>query len=562
MSRCGLEGLLIAVIYFVVGGLIIMMHFLGVFIFIYFVDGNVFVLEMNILRSWIINLDVVFYFDWVSVFFFRVVMLIGGLVIIYINFYIGVFLKFWRFFWMVFLFVFSMVLLIFRPNFFSVILGWDGLGITSFLLVVYYDDLTSYFSGVIVYLNNRFGDVLLLISMYIFMMCGDLEGFFLVENFGGLVFLIYLVIFFTKRAQFPFMVWLPMAMAAPTPVSALVHSSTLVTAGVYLVNRFYYFLMDYNLYMVVVVLSLGTFLISGLIALGDFDLKRVIAYSTLSQLGMIIFIRGMGLWKLRYFLMVLHAFYKSLFFMVFGVCMREKFGVQDGRFMMMGGGIRLIVMVLMGVSRLSLMGFPFLAGFYVKDFFFGWLVLKDVRILIMLGFYLGCIFTVMYRLKILKIIFYRWFGGLFFEYFEFRWVLIILIYLSFYRLYFGGFLVDLIFLEGWVVLYYFLKIMPFILLWVSMFFINVFMGLTFFFWNFFRSFYNLYYFVYDFWWNFSLKLNILILFDIGWLEYFGRGIFFRGGLKFSNNLFDWLKDGVGIRLVILFLFIVLSYILI
>lgn len=239
------------------------------------------------------------------------------------------------------------------------------------MLVVYYDDLMSYFSGVIVYLNNRFGDVLLLMSMYVFMLYGDLEGFYVVNKLGSLVFLVYLFIFFTKSAQFPFIVWLPMAMAAPTPVSALVHSSTLVTVGVYLINRFYFFLVSFEVFWVLVFFSLCTFLMSGLMALGDFDLKRVIAFSTLSQLGMMVFIRGLGLWKLRYFLMVLHAFYKSLFFMVFGVCMVSKFGVQDGRLIEVNGRVQLIVFILMGVSCLSLVGFPFLAGFYVKDFFFG-----------------------------------------------------------------------------------------------------------------------------------------------------------------------------------------------
>lgn len=118
----------------------------------------------------------VFYFDWVSVSFFGVVMLVSSVVMFYVNFYIGVSYRMGRFFWMVFFFLLSMVFLIFSPNLFRVILGWDGLGISSYLLVCYYDDLMSYFSGVVVFLNNRLGDVFFLLSFYNLISMGDLDG--------------------------------------------------------------------------------------------------------------------------------------------------------------------------------------------------------------------------------------------------------------------------------------------------------------------------------------------------------------------------------------------------
>jgi len=138
-----------------------------------------------------------------------------------------------------------MVLLVFRPNLFSVIVGWDGLGITSFLLVCFYDDLVSFFSRLVVFFRNRLGDGLLLISFSVFMAVGDVDYYYFGRELGFLFAFFLFLVFFTRRAQYPFMVWLPLAMAAPTPVSSLVHSSTLVTAGVYLVIRFYVFLVDF-----------------------------------------------------------------------------------------------------------------------------------------------------------------------------------------------------------------------------------------------------------------------------------------------------------------------------
>ena len=172
----------------------------------------------------------------------------------------------------------------------------------------------------------------------------------------------------TKRAQFPFSSWLPMAMAAPTPVSALVHSSTLVTAGVYLVIRFYEAVESYGvLARGLRLMSSLTMVLAGFAAIVESDFKKVIAYSTLSQLGVIILALGLGRPILAFFHLVCHAMFKALIFICAGECIHYHKHMQDLRVIGSLGLSLPVVQVGVFVSSLSLCGFPFLAGFYSKD---------------------------------------------------------------------------------------------------------------------------------------------------------------------------------------------------
>lgn len=170
----------------------------------------------------------------------------------------------------------------------------------------------------------------------------------------------------TKSAQIPFSAWLPAAIAAPTPVSALVHSSTLVTAGVYLLIRFSYLLNDSCLNLLLV-LSVLTIFISGLVASFEFDMKKVIALSTLRQLGVIIFSISLGLFDIAFFHLVVHALFKALLFLCAGVVIHRRGGSQDLR--RIGGLVNNhpLVGVSLNLANLSLCGVPFISGFYSKD---------------------------------------------------------------------------------------------------------------------------------------------------------------------------------------------------
>lgn len=168
----------------------------------------------------------------------------------------------------------------------------------------------------------------------------------------------------TKRAQIPFSAWLPAAMAAPTPVSALVHSSTLVTAGVYLLIRFSE-VIGVNMFLMYV--SVFTIILSGVGANFEIDLKKIIALSTLSQLGVIIITLSLGLVELTFFHLISHALFKSLLFLCAGAYIHRYGDIQDIRFLGGVGKIFPLTSFLFIGCSLSLCGFPFLSGFYSKD---------------------------------------------------------------------------------------------------------------------------------------------------------------------------------------------------
>lgn len=199
-----------------------------------------------------------------------------------------------RFFWLVLIFVFSMVIIIVRPRLIRIMFGWDMLGLVSYCLVIYYNNYSSYYSGMVTVLSNRVGDIGLLLAIGVMMINGRWNIYFIS---GDCFFLRSMIILaaITKRAQLPFYYWLPLAMAAPTPVSSLVHSSTLVTAGVYLIIRFNDFIVGGGgLNYVLLFISIFTMFVAGGLAVVEYDLKKLIALSTLRQLGIMMTILRLG----------------------------------------------------------------------------------------------------------------------------------------------------------------------------------------------------------------------------------------------------------------------------
>jgi len=277
-----------------------------------------------------------------------------------------------RFGWLVLLFVISIMLLIFSPNLISLLLGWDGLGLVSYCLVIYYQNVRSYNAGIITVLSNRVGDVCILLGISWLICWGgwDIINIGLLGNRNNLfwIFIFVILAAITKRAQIPFSAWLPAAIAAPTPVSALVHSSTLVTAGVYLIIRFSPLLLSsFYFSWFLLVISTLTIFMAGMCAIYETDLKKVIALSTLRQLGLIIISLSLGFINLAYFHLLTHALFKALLFMCAGTIIHSSGENQDVRFI---GGLVLkmpIISVCINIARLALCGFPFLAGFYSKD---------------------------------------------------------------------------------------------------------------------------------------------------------------------------------------------------
>nr|YP_010022241.1 NADH dehydrogenase subunit 5 [Neurigona zhejiangensis]QOL12431.1 NADH dehydrogenase subunit 5 [Neurigona zhejiangensis] len=398
------------------------MNFLSVclisFIFLLMISISLFITGINFLMDdyvlfieWeIVSLNsssivMTFLFDWMSLMFMSFVLLISSLVIYYSMEYMSGDYNINRFIILVLFFVLSMMMLIISPNLISILLGWDGLGLVSYCLVIYFQNEKSYSAGMLTALSNRIGDVALLLSIawminygswnyifYIDLMKNDLS----MTIIGALVVLAAM----TKSAQIPFSSWLPAAMAAPTPVSALVHSSTLVTAGVYLLIRFNFLLVDTLIGKFLLVISGLTMFMAGLGANFEFDLKKIIALSTLSQLGLMMSILSMGYYKLAFFHLLTHALFKALLFMCAGAIIHNMNNFQDIRYM---GGLSYYMpftSTCFNMSNLALCGMPFLAGFYSKDLILEMVSMSYVNMLSFFLFFFSTGLTVSYSFRL------------------------------------------------------------------------------------------------------------------------------------------------------------------
>lgn len=349
--------------------------------------------------------------DWIRLTFRAFVLMISGLVLIYRRSYIRVEnLFFGRFIWLVYLFVLSIIFLVFRPNLIRILLGWDGLGLVSYCLVIYYQNVKSANAGILTILSNRIGDVAILLGIAWILNYGRWNFFFLqIIYIKSDILLIIIMVFLaalTKRAQIPFSAWLPAAIAAPTPVSALVHSSTLVTAGVYLLIRFRYILGER---FILLYIGIFTMFISGLGANFEIDLKKIIALSTLSQLGIIIIALSLGSLELAFFHLLSHALFKSLLFLCAGVYIHGIKDTQDIRYLI---GVYISCPIssffFVGCS-LSLCGFPFLSGFYSKDIILEYYFMGEMNLLMLLIIFVGTLLTALYSIRVR---FFIYIGGL------------------------------------------------------------------------------------------------------------------------------------------------------
>ena len=249
------------------------------FLSFYFINLNEIIIEWEVISINSTNIHLIFILDRISIFFIFLVRLISGRVIIFSTRYIMLEKFFSRFIMLVFFFILSIFLLILRPNLIRLLLGWDGLGVTSYLLVVFYQRNKSYNAGILTAITNRLGDAGLLISISFFLYLGN-WNFLFINSFSDILsnILVYLIIISacTKSAQIPFSAWLPAAIAAPTPVSALVHSSTLVTAGVYLLIRINLLIIEINIRYLLLLIGIITILIAGITAIIEIDIKKLL----------------------------------------------------------------------------------------------------------------------------------------------------------------------------------------------------------------------------------------------------------------------------------------------
>nr|YP_009740713.1 NADH dehydrogenase subunit 5 [Euparatettix variabilis]QID03675.1 NADH dehydrogenase subunit 5 [Euparatettix variabilis] len=387
-------------IFFMSGSLLFLMSL----IFLYYDISFLVEWEICSFNSSVILMAVIL--DWMSLIFMSFVLVISSMVLYYSSDYMNGDVNSDRFVILVTLFVLSMMFLIISPNLVSVLLGWDGLGLVSYCLVIYYQNVKSVNAGLLTALSNRIGDVFILLSISWMLNFGSWNYIYYYDYFFNSYdysIICFMVMFagMTKSAQIPFSAWLPAAMAAPTPVSALVHSSTLVTAGVYLLIRFSPMLFFSKMNSVLLLIGCLTMFMSGVAANCEFDLKKIIALSTLSQLGLMMGILGAGYPLMSFFHLLTHALFKSLLFLCAGCYIHGLFDNQDIRYM---GSLTMSMpytSACLNVANLSLCGFPFLSGFYSKDLILELYSFGFLNMIIFFLFFFSTGLTVMYSFRLL-----------------------------------------------------------------------------------------------------------------------------------------------------------------
>ena len=322
-----------------------------------------------------------------------------------------------RFFSYLSLFTFMMIILVTSDNYLLMFVGWEGVGVCSYLLVSFwFTRIAANQSSISAFLTNRVGDCFLTIGMFAILWSFgnvDYSTVFSIAPFvsSDLIIVIGICLLIgamAKSSQIGLHVWLPMAMEGPTPVSALIHAATMVTAGVYLLMRSSP-LIEYSNTVLLICLWIGaiTTVFSSLIGLFQQDIKKVIAYSTMSQLGMMVIAIGLSSYNVALFHLVNHAFYKGLLFLGAGAVIHAVSDNQDFR---KYGGLKTFLPLtysVMLIASLSLVAFPFMTGFYSKDFIlesaYGQFYFSSVVIYWIST--IAAMFTTLYSVKVLYLTF-------------------------------------------------------------------------------------------------------------------------------------------------------------
>ncbi|MGA2070172.1 MAG: NADH-quinone oxidoreductase subunit L [Sedimentisphaerales bacterium] len=361
-----------------------------------------------------------FYLDALSVVMMLVVTFIGLLIIIYSTAFMAADEDYRRFFAYMNLFIASMLILVLADNLVFLYLGWEGVGLCSYLLIgFWYKNSQNGLAAIKAFLVTRIGDTAMAIGLFLlFATFGTLDIQLLSQKIsqypvGSTTLILAASLLLAgaigKSAQLPLQVWLPDAMAGPTPVSALIHAATMVAAGVYLIARTNFIFINAPAVMTIVaIIGVVTLLIAGFSALVQHDIKRVLAYSTISQIGYMFLALGVGAWSAAIFHFMVHAFFKSLLFLCAGVVITAMSGVHD--IFKMGGLRRKLPLTfwafLIGCASLSAL--PLVtAGFYSKDMILWqvWSSPSGGPVLWAAGL-VGALLTSLYAFRVIFIVFF------------------------------------------------------------------------------------------------------------------------------------------------------------
>jgi NADH-quinone oxidoreductase subunit L len=379
----------------------------------------------NVLYTWInvgsFSVPFSFRIDALSLVFVFVITFVGFLIHVYSTEYMAHEEGYSRFFAYMNLFVASMLILVMADSLLLMYLGWEGVGLCSYLLIgFFYRDSANNYAARKAFIVTRVGDTAMLIGLLMLVFAFNTLDMAQISDlaknsvsispaFATTVALLLLGGAVGKSAQLPLQVWLPDAMAGPSPVSALIHAATMVTAGVYLIARMHVVFM-LSPFAMLVVASIGaiTLLIAGVSALYQTDLKRVLAYSTISQIGYMFLALGVGAWSAAVFHFMIHGFFKALLFLGAGAVILSLHHQQD--MFKMGGLYKKMPVIFWTflIGSASLAAFPFIsAGFFSKDAII-WYALSSPQggWVFWLAAMIGAIITCLYTFRMIYVTFF------------------------------------------------------------------------------------------------------------------------------------------------------------
>ena len=404
--------------------------------------GNFYILNKVLFQGQIIKIEYLwldlsvftlkfnFLFDVLSTLLLVLISVITLLVMIYSFGYLNEDPSIIRFLGYLSFFAFTMIFMVTAGNYVQLFVGWEGVGLASYLLISFWTTRTeANISGMKAVTINRIGDVFFLFALGLIWLLYKTFDFSLIQGLnskvieaqeivilGGVeIYLVSLLTFsiiiaaFAKSAQLFLHTWLPDAMEGPTPVSSLLHSATMVTAGVFLLIRSSYVLyLPLHLTLFIVIVGVLTSIISGLIAVTQNDLKKIIAYSTCSQLGFMVFTCGLGYYNFALFHLITHAFFKCLLFLCSGSVIHAVNDEQDIRRMGHLATFMPLTAICTIIGNLALTGFPFLAGFFSKDAILEIAYTSSIfgHVVYILGVFAACL-TVIYSFRAIYFVLYH-----------------------------------------------------------------------------------------------------------------------------------------------------------
>ena len=369
------------------------------FILLSFVlKGMSFTVGLNIWSYFVFRSGFRLVLDVQSVLFTLIIWIVSWSIILFSENYMNSEIYIYNFVFLLLMFIFFMVVLVMSRNFLILLIGWEGVRVISYLLISWWS--MRYLAvniGIQAVLFNRIGDFGLLLIIFTRLVYGF--GPVINRYVGKNLFIVFLLFgVIAKSSQIFFHPWLPNAIEGPTPVSSLLHSSTMVVARVYLLLR----LSDFYMfsYLITYVRAL-TILIGGLFSVSQFDFKKIVAYSTTSQLRFIFVLIGLGLKQICLLYVCIHAFFKAILFLISGAFIHGVNSVQDFRIMKMTTFINESFTYFFAFGSFVMMGFPFMSAFYMKDIIVDYTSVTFFNVILIILLFLGLMTTCIYSLRII-----------------------------------------------------------------------------------------------------------------------------------------------------------------